>query len=93
MTLRRPRIPNSEGPSTQYLRTLVPNTIAIKSMVFGTRNLKYWVLGTSGKGIGILVKVMQSQGRSRIPLCKSWGCRTAPVDCVFLQIGGPFKEV
>ena len=34
-----------EGPSTQYLRTLVPNTI--KSMVFGTRNLKYWVLGPS----------------------------------------------
>ena len=35
-----------EGPSTQYLRTLVPNTI--KSKVFGTRNLKYWVLGPSG---------------------------------------------
>ena len=32
-----------EGPSTHYLRTLVPNTI--KSMVFGTRVLKYWVLG------------------------------------------------
>ena len=35
-----------KGPSTQYLRSLVPNTI--KSMVFGTRNLKYWVLGPSG---------------------------------------------
>ena len=35
-----------EGPSTQYLRTLVPKTIAL--MVFGTRVLKYWVLGPSG---------------------------------------------
>ena len=34
------------GPSTQYLSTLVPNTI--KSMDFGTRNLKYWVFGHSG---------------------------------------------
>ena len=34
-----------EGPSSQYLRTLVPNTI--KGMVFGTRVLKYWVLGPS----------------------------------------------
>ena len=35
-----------EGPSTQYLRTLVPNTI--QGMAFGTRILKYWVLGPSG---------------------------------------------
>ena len=34
------------GPSTQYLRCLVPNTI--KNMVFGTTVLKYWVLGPSG---------------------------------------------
>ena len=34
-----------EGPSTQHLRTLVPN--AIKGMGFGTRVLKYWVLGPS----------------------------------------------
>ena len=34
------------GPSTQYLRTLVPK--AIKGRVFGTRVLKYWVLGISG---------------------------------------------
>ena len=39
---------NPEGPSTKYLRSLVPNTIT--SMVFGTRNLKDWVLGPSGKG-------------------------------------------
>ena len=34
---------NPEAPSSnaQYLRSLVPNTI--KSMVFGSRNLKYWV--------------------------------------------------
>ena len=35
-----------EGPSTQYSRTLVPKTIPL--MVFGTRVLKYWVLGASG---------------------------------------------
>ena len=35
-----------EGPSTQYLRTLVLKTIPL--MVFGTRDLKYWVLGPSG---------------------------------------------
>ena len=35
-----------EGPSTQYSRTLVPK--ASKGMVFGTRVLKYWVLGPSG---------------------------------------------
>ena len=33
----------SGGPSTQYLRFLVPKTILL--MVFGTRVLKYWVLG------------------------------------------------
>ena len=32
-----------EGPSTQFLRTLVPKTS--KGMVFGARVLKYWVLG------------------------------------------------
>ena len=35
-----------EGPSTQYLRTLVPNTI--RGMVVGSKGLKYWVLGPSG---------------------------------------------
>ena len=35
-----------EGPSTQYLRTLVPQTIF--QMVFGTRVLKYAILGPSG---------------------------------------------
>ena len=34
-----------EGPSTQYLRTLVPKTIPF--MAFGTRILKHWVLGPS----------------------------------------------
>ena len=36
-----------EGRSIQYLRLLVPKTIP--STVFGTRVLKYWVLGPSGK--------------------------------------------
>ena len=37
---------NPEGPSTHYFRTLVPK--AIKGVVFGTRVLKYLVLGASG---------------------------------------------
>ena len=41
-----------EGPSTQYLRTMVPNTI--KRMAFGTRVLKYWLLGPSGISFHIL---------------------------------------
>ena len=41
--LEAPKYP--EGPSTQYLRFLVPKTILL--MVFGTRDLKYWVLGPS----------------------------------------------
>ena len=31
---------NTQVPSTQYLKTLVPKTI--QCMVFGTRDLKYW---------------------------------------------------
>ena len=41
-----PAICIPEGPSTHHLRTLVPNTIPL--LVFGTRVLKYWVLGPSG---------------------------------------------
>ena len=40
-----PREECPEGPSTQYLRTLV--STAVPFMVFGTRVLKYWVLGHS----------------------------------------------
>ena len=39
-------IHTSEDPSTQDLRFLVPNTI--QGMVFGTRSLRYYVLGPSG---------------------------------------------
>ena len=35
-----------EGPGTQYLSSLVPNTS--RGTVWGTRNLKYWILGPSG---------------------------------------------
>ena len=35
-----------EGPSTQHLRTLVSKNI--QGMAFGTRVLKYWVVGPSG---------------------------------------------
>ena len=37
---------DTEGPSTQYLRTLLPKTIPL--VAFGARVLKYWVLGSSG---------------------------------------------
>ena len=36
-----------EGPSTQYLRTLVPKAIPL--MVFGTRVVEYWVIGPAGQ--------------------------------------------
>ena len=45
-TLTGPPNACPEGPSTQYLRTLVPNTI--NSMVFGSRNFKYWALEPFG---------------------------------------------
>ena len=38
------RVP--EGPSTQYLRFLVPKTTLL--MIYGTRELKHWVLGPWG---------------------------------------------
>ena len=39
--------PDPEGPSTQCFRTLVPKSI--QGMVFGTRRIKSWVLGASGR--------------------------------------------
>ena len=38
----------SEGPRTRCLRALTPKIIPL--IVFGTRDLKYWVLGPSGCG-------------------------------------------
>ena len=52
-------------PSSQYSRTLVPNTI--KGMVFGIRNLKYWVLGPSG-AVGPLVAAL-NKAESDNTLC------------------------
>ena len=46
LALLFPSFNDPEGPSTEYLRLLFPNTM--KSMVFGTRVLEYWVLGPSG---------------------------------------------
>ena len=37
---------NPEGSNTQHLKSLVPKTRP--GMGFGTRSLKYWVLGPSG---------------------------------------------
>ena len=48
-----------EGPSTQYLRTSVPKPIPL--MVFGTKGLKYWVLGPSGAATHLLY---QQQGHA-----------------------------
>ena len=38
---------NLEGPSTQDLETLVPT--ATQGIIFGTRDLQYWVVGPSGE--------------------------------------------
>ena len=46
-----------EGPSTQYLMSLVLNTA--KGMVSGTRNLKCWVLGPSGYSMVQMSDVVQ----------------------------------
>ena len=43
---RFPNLPPRNSKYTQYLKMLVPKTIP--SMAFGTRVLKYWVLGSSG---------------------------------------------
>ena len=40
-----PQVTHPKTPGTQYSRSLVPSTI--EGMVFGTRNLKHWVLGPS----------------------------------------------
>ena len=53
-----------KGPSTQYSRTLVPK--AIKGIGFGTRVLKYWVLGPS-----------DSHMYRRIHVCSCRTCVTA----------------
>ena len=47
-----------QGPSTQYSGTLVSRTI--KSMVLGTRNLKYWALGPSGLDAALMLGVAQT---------------------------------
>ena len=46
---RRPMHPTDRGSKYPVcLRSLVPHTIKVKGMIFGTRDLKYWVLGLSG---------------------------------------------
>ena len=71
---------STEGPSTQYSRTLVPNTI--KGMVFGTRNLKYLVLGPSGEhmasttpfasGNGLILCLVAHRASCKV---LGWSCR------------------
>ena len=56
---------NPERPSTQYLRSLVPNTS--KSMVSGTINLKHWVLGPSGKAQLIATSTFISEPKALHP--------------------------
>ena len=60
-----------EGPSPQYLRTLVPNTI--KGMVSGTRVLEYCVLGPSGLVISAGPTRHHSWSPCRISLTSSLG--------------------
>ena len=53
--------PYPEDPSTQYLRTLVAKPI--KGMVFGTRILKYWVLGPLGHKNQHYVETFRSENK------------------------------
>ena len=62
------KLPGPEGPSTQYSRSL--SSKAILLMVFGTRIIKYWVLGPSGKycsfgseGVGLTGDILQHPNR------------------------------
>ena len=52
-----------EGPSTQYFRTLVPNTT--EGMAFGTRIVAYRVLGPSGllsgSNVDLFLRVQSTQ--------------------------------
>ena len=59
----KPGMMNPAGPRTHCLRTPVPNTIPL--MVFGTRVLKYWVLGPSGEAFRAGVRRVTS-------LCHPW---------------------
>ena len=61
---RKPHLHCREGPSTQYLRTLVPNSILL--MVFGTRVLKYWVLGPSGLATYMLNQSSKAPGTTAV---------------------------
>ena len=60
-----------------YSRTLVPNTM--KSMVFGARDLKYWVLAPSGVIIDLRApagSVAATQEPQKLGSKASWGSRS-----------------
>ena len=61
------------GPSTQFLKFLVSKTIL--SMVSGTRDLKYWVLGPPG-----VEKTKSSQPCCTRPLCLNLLAGPAPLN-------------
>ena len=61
-----------KGPSAQHLRTLVPNSL--NCMVFGTRNLKYWVIGPSGVMAAQAAEAAASKGLEP----RYFGLRGAP---------------
>ena len=52
-----------EGPSTQHLRPLDPKTI--EGVVFGTRSLKYWILGPSGLDASLSKEATNGPGVGR----------------------------
>ena len=61
-----------EGPSTQHLRTLVPNTMSLM-MAFGTRVLKHWALGPSGSGFHTKPRPTIRSWRPSEPRCVPTG--------------------
>ena len=89
-----------EGPSNQYSRTLVPK--AMNGIVFGTRVLKYWVLGPSGywssqvkqlvlgcpepQGLRGIGSSVKNQARTSPHRLDSGWCISAKMQCKHLLI-------
>ena len=62
-------ITHPERPSTQYLKFLVPETIQF--MVFGIRDLRYWVLGPPWSGLSTIIS--GSWAKQWLSVWDRWG--------------------
>ena len=50
-----------EGPSTQHVRLLIPESL--EGMMSGTRDLKYWILGPFGSCMVSAGRIVQGSMR------------------------------